>query len=268
MDTAVDKKITRITDSRLWDRFTDSLVTSAAILGVFVLMSYFGDLPTFGFPAGTAVTAAFATLALTGKENAFPGSDLNAEGMDQFVFQTMLGMGTGFLLSFIGSAVPDRTVFVFAGAVIVPVSVAYPLLRNEGVGYNGVVRNIFRPTLPHIVLWAVEFSCPDPLSALFLGGVCTIIEEFSFLIRNADNNYDVENVKEFRRVAGALYPTFLILAGSALMCAEGTPVKTCTLMVLGLGAGLLAGKAIGMADIIQLTAGVAVASAISFLAYI
>ena len=269
METAgINRKITRITDPRLWDRFTDSLVTSSAILGLVVVLSYFSELPMLGFPAGTAVTAAFAAMALSGQPAAFPGTELEGRGTDQFVIQAMLAMGMGFLLSFIGGAMENRMPFVIAGAVIVSVAAAYPLLQGEPAYRQGVVRNVFKPTFPHIVLWVVELSCPDLLSAVFLGGVCTIIEEFSFLVRAKDDEYEKAHVDEFRRIARALYPTCLVLAGAALMCAEGASAKTCTLMVLGLGAGLLAGKAVGIADIIQLTVGVAVASAITFMAYI
>ena len=269
METAgINRKITRITEPRLWDRFTDSLVTSSAILGLVVVLSYFSELPILGFPAGTAVAAAFATMALSGQPAAFPRTELEGRNTDQFMVQAMLAMAMGFLLSFIGRAFEDRTVFIIAGAMIVPIATAYPLLQGEPVYRKGVVRNVFKPTFPHIVLWVVELSCPDILSAVFLGGVCTIIEEFSFLVRTVDDEFEKEHVDEFRRIARALCPTFLVLAGTALMCAEGASVKTCTLMVLGLGAGLLAGKAVGIADIIQLTVGVAVASAITLMAYI
>ena len=258
------KKTVFITDSGVWDSFTDSLVVSVVIVGVIAFVANFREVQIYGYPAGTCIALTFAMLATKGCTGSFRNETIPImEGKDM-AFHTFLGGCTGALFGLLSSLPYVPKALLFLGAVMLPISVIHPLLSTSVEDIRHDVRPVFRLTFPHLLLWLAEIGSGSILSGLVLGTVCSGFEAASGWI---SARMELETQGKTKRFVNTMIPVSMILSAAMLLMQYGMSAKACVMAILGTGAGLIAGKAISRATVIQIAAGVAVASFIAFLGY-
>lgn len=259
------KKTVFITDSGVWDGFTDSLVVSVVFIGLLAFAASFREVQLYGYPAGTCIAFTFAMLATKGRTGGFRDETVSVMEGGDMVFHTLLGGCMGLLLSLFGNLTYVPSSILFLGAVLLPISVTHPLLSADGEGMKHSVRTVFRPTFPHLILWVAELGCNSMLSGFVLGFVCSGFEAASGWI---SARMELETQGKTKRFVNTMIPASMTVSVALLLIQYGMSAKACVMAILGAGAGLIAGKAISTIPVIQIAAGVGVASFISFLGYV
>lgn len=256
----------KIGDSRVWDMFTDCLVVSAIVLGFFTFMERVNRFPSYGYPAGTFVAIAFAMIAAKGRSGAFRDTPAEPVSAWNMMGYTTLGTCTGIIVSFLGLFSPIRFMTACISGLLLPVTVIYPLISEKsGKTECEIIKDSFRPSFPHIMLWLAEAGSGSVISGLILGLVCSAFEICSGWI---SGRIETETRDRLRHFINTVYTVAMTLASALLLMQGGISLRACFTAVLGTGTGLLAGKAVSDIPLIQIAAGVAVASFITLLGYL